>query len=230
MPLISNLWRIKQGRMKPYREQNYYELLEILPNALPLEIRRAYKRVFDLYQDESIASYSFFSEEERKEILSLLEKAYLALINPESRALYDRRLIELGLLDQGKQYSNKMKEPIPMYDFKKIHFYKYEPARRLEELKERGSQNPLIQKILAQDILTGADLCKVRTELEIPLEEIADNTKVQIGMLRAIEEDNMELFPPEVYLKGFLKSYARYLQIDETVVVNAFIKHIGEGK
>jgi hypothetical protein len=46
--------------MKPFREQNYYELLEILPDASPLEIRRAYKRVFELYQDESIVSYSFF--------------------------------------------------------------------------------------------------------------------------------------------------------------------------
>jgi cytoskeletal protein RodZ len=49
-------------------------------------------------------------------------------------------------------------------------------------------------------------------------------------MLRAIEDDKLELFPPVVYLKGFLKSYARYLQIDENVVVNGFIKHVGEGK
>ena len=216
--------------MKPFREQNYYELLEILPDASPLEIRRAYKRVFELYQDESIVSYSFFSKEEREEILSLLERAYLALIDLESRAQYDRRLIELGLMDKGGQYSNKMKEPIPIYDFKKVHFDVFEPARRLEELKERVSQNTLIQEILAQDILTGTDLHKIRTELDIPLEEIADSTKVQIGMLRAIEEDKLELFPPVVYLKGFLKSYARYLQIDENVVVNGFIKHVGEGK
>ena len=216
--------------MKPFREQNYYELLEILPDASPLEIRRAYKRVFELYQDESIVSYSFFSKEEREGILSLLEKAYLALIDLESRAQYDRRLIELGLMDKGGQYSNKMKEPIPIYDFKKVHFDVFEPARRLEELKERVSQNTLIQEILAQDILTGADLHKIRTELDISLEEIADNTKVQIGMLRAIEEDNLELFPPAVYLKGFLKSYARYLQIDENTVVNGFVKRMGDGK
>ncbi len=216
--------------MKPFREQNYYELLEISPDASPLEIRRAYKRVFELYQDESIVSYSFFSKEEREEILSLLEKAYLALIDLESRAQYDRRLIELGLMDKGGQYNNKMKEPIPIYDFKKVHFDVFEPARRLEELKERVSQNILIQEIMGQDILTGADLHKIRTELDIPLEEIADSTKVQIGMLRAIEEDNLELFPPAVYLKGFLKSYARYLQIDENAVVNGFIKRMGEGK
>ncbi|MGA3208932.1 MAG: helix-turn-helix domain-containing protein [Syntrophales bacterium] len=216
--------------MKPYREQNYYELLEILPDASPLEIRRAYKRVFELYQDESIVSYSFFSKEERQEILFLLEKAYLTLVDLESRAQYDRRLIELGLFDKERQYSKKMKEPVPIYDFKKIHFDVVEPARKIDELKERGSQNSIIQNILAQDILTGADLNKIRTELEVPLEEIADNTKVQIGMLRAIEEDNLELFPPAVYLKGFLKSYARYLQIDENVVVNGFIKRIGDGK
>jgi len=89
--------------MKPFREQNYYELLEIIPDASPLEIRRAYKRVFDLYQDESIVSYSFFSKDERAEILSLLEKAYLTLIDLESRAQYDRRLIELGLMDKDMQ-------------------------------------------------------------------------------------------------------------------------------
>jgi DnaJ-class molecular chaperone len=216
--------------MKPYRERNYYELLEILPDASPLEIRRAYKRVFDLYQDESIVSYSFFSKEERQVLLSLLEKAYLSLIDLESRAQYDRRLIELGVLDKGMQYSNKMKEPIPIYDFKKVHFAVSEPARRLEKLTERVSHNRLIQEILAQDTLTGVDLHRIRTELEIPLEEIADNTKVQIGVLRAIEGDNLELLPPAVYLKGFLKSYARYLQIDENIVVNGFIKHLSEGK
>ena len=216
--------------MKPYREQNYYELLEILPNASPLEIRRAYKRIFELYQDESIVSHSFFSKEERHEILSHLEKAYLALIDLESRAQYDRRLIELGLLDKEGRYCNKMKEPVPIYDFKKTHFDIFAPARRVEELKKRVSQNPLIKEALAQDTLTGADLRRIRTELEIALEDIADNTKVQIGMLRAIEEDNLELLPPAVYLKGFLKSYARYLQIDENTVVNGFIKHVTDGK
>jgi len=216
--------------MKPYREQNYYELLEILPDASPLEIRRAYKGIFELYQDESIVSHSFFSKEERHEILSHLEKAYLILIDLESRARYDRRLIELGLLDEEGRYCNKMKEPVPIYDFKKTHFDTFAPTKGVEELKERVSQNQLIQKTLAQDIVTGADLHRIRTELDIALEDIADKTKVQIGVLRAIEEDNLELLPPVVYLKGFLKSYARYLQIDENSVVNGFIKHVGEGK
>jgi cytoskeletal protein RodZ len=47
-------------------------------------------------------------------------------------------------------------------------------------------------------------------------------------MLRAIEEDDFDSFPPMVYLKGFLKSYARYLQVDEHVIIHGYIKRVGK--
>jgi len=230
MPSIRDERRIRHGHMKPYREQNYYELLEVSPNASPLEIRRSYRKIFDLYQDESIASYSFFSKEERNEILSRLEEAYLTVINPEFREAYDRRLIELGLVEEGKQYCDKTKDPVPIYDYKKTHINMLRPTKRQADLRNRASEKQVIQNILAQEILAGTDLKRIRTELAIPLEEIAENTNVRIEMLRAIEEEDYELFLPMVYMKGFLKSYARYLRVDENIIVNGFIKHIEEGK
>ena len=95
--------------MKPFKEQNYYEVLDISPDALPLEIRRAYKKSFTLYQDDSIASYSFFSEEERQEILSRIEQAYLTLINPEARMAYDLDLIASGLLEEEQTFRDTKK-------------------------------------------------------------------------------------------------------------------------
>jgi len=210
--------------MKPVREQNYYELLELSTDASPLEISRAYKKAFELYKDGSMASYSFFSREERKEIISCLEEAYLTLINPESRSEYDRKLIDLGVLERGQQYRNKAKEPISIYDFKKDHPVILEPNNRPEDLKYRISQNLMIQEILAQDILTGEDLRKIRTALEVTLEKIAEVTNVRIGILKAIEEDKFDLFLPMVYLKGFLKSYARCLQVDESIIISGYIK------
>jgi DnaJ-class molecular chaperone len=215
--------------MKPFREQNNYELLELSPDASPLEIGRAYKKAFELYKDGSMASYSFFSSEERKEIISCLEEAYLTLINPESRSEYDQKLIELGVLEKGRQYSNKAKEPISIYDFKNNHPVMLGPDNRPEDLKNRVSQNSLIQGILTQDVLTGEDLRKIRTALEVTLEKIAEVTNVRIGILKAIEEDKFDLFLPMVYLKGFLKSYARCLQVDESIVVNGYIKRFGIG-
>ena len=216
--------------MKLYQEKNNYELLEIHPDVAPTEIRHAYKILFDLYQDESIATYSFFSEKERKEILSSLEKAYLTLIDPESRKLYDRDLVGIGGLEEERTYSNHKKNPSSIYDFKKTHVQGLVTIRDPEELKYRASQNPVIQNILDQDTITGRDIKKIRTELKITLEEIAEATKVRIEMLRIIEEDNQELFLPMVYMTGFLKSYARYLQLDEVVILDGFMKYIDKGK
>lgn len=215
--------------MTPFQEQNHYELLELSSDASPLEISRAYKKAFELYQDGSMASYSFFSGKERKKIISCLEEAYLTLINPESRAEYDQKLIEIGILEKGQQYRNKAKEPISIYDFKKDHSVMMRQYNYSEDLKNRALQIPLIQEILAQDILTGDDLRKIRTALEVTLEKIAEVTNVRVGILKAIEEDKFDLFLPMVYLKGFLKAYARCLQLDESIIVDGYIKRFGIG-
>lgn len=213
--------------MKPFKEQNYHEVLEVSPDAVPLEIRRAYKKSFALYQDDSIASYSFFSEEERQEILSRIEQAYLTLINPEARTVYDQKLIASGLLEEERTFRDKTKEPIAIYDFQKTRMDSPASARRSDELKFRVEQSSVIRDLLAQDTLAGSDLQKLRTALEVPLEEIAEKTNIRIDILRAIETENLDLFPPLVYLKGFLRSYSRCLELDERVVLDAYLKKIG---
>jgi curved DNA-binding protein CbpA len=145
-----------------FRKQNHYELLEISPGASPMEIRRAYKNAFELYKDESIVSYSFFTSEERKEIISRLEDAYLTLINPESRAEYDRTLIESGAVEEEAPHYHKTKDPISIYDIRKTHADMIGPRKRPEDLKYVVSNNQLIQEIMSQDTLTGADLYKIR--------------------------------------------------------------------
>ncbi|MBE0557705.1 MAG: helix-turn-helix domain-containing protein [Proteobacteria bacterium] len=213
--------------MKPFKEQNYYEVLEVSPDAVPLDIRRAYKLFFALYQDDSVASFSFFSEEERQEILARIEQAYLTLINPEARRAYDQNLIASGLLDEGRTFRDKAKEPIPIYDFQRTRRGGSALARRSDELKTRIEQSAEIHDLLARDTLGGADLQKLRTALEVPLEEIAERTNIRIDILRAIETENADLFPPLVYLKGFLRAYIRCLELDERVVLDAYLRKLG---
>jgi curved DNA-binding protein CbpA len=208
--------------MKDVRQQNYYERLEIPPGASPLEIRRAYRKVFELYQDDSIASYSFFSDEERGEILAGIEEAYLALIDPEARTAYDRSLIAAGLMEEESRYRDKAREPVPIYAFQKKGAGVSPSVRRMEELRDLASRNPAIREILARGTLTGEDLQRLRTALAVPLEEIAAKTNIRIDILRAIEAENIESLPPPVYLKGFLKSYARCLAVDENAIAEGY--------
>lgn len=215
-------------QIKRFTQQNHYEVLDILPDALPMEIHRAYKKAVALYEDNSIASYSFFSAKERREILACIETAYLTLINAEARANYDSRLTALGTLGERHAGLNRTKAPVAIFDFQKTSGYGPSPAQQPTKPKSFVEQDPVIQNILMQDTLAGADLQKLRTYLKVTLEEISHQTNIRIDILRAIEDENVDLLPPTVYLKGFLKAYLRCLALDEQALAMAYLKKIGK--
>ncbi|MEI6462711.1 MAG: helix-turn-helix domain-containing protein [bacterium] len=57
-----------------------------------------------------------------------------------------------------------------------------------------------------------------REDLNYSLETVSDQTKIRIEYLDALEEGRYEEFPSEVYLKGFLKTYAKFLNLDNSLV------------
>ena len=60
---------------------------------------------------------------------------------------------------------------------------------------------------------SGSRLKKLRLERGISLEEVQKKTRVHLNILKAIEEDNLVSFSP-VYIKGFLKIYCKFLNVD----------------
>jgi hypothetical protein len=78
--------------MKPLKAQNYYDLLGVARQASPEEIRSAYEISRHTFQENSLATYSLFSDQENQEILALIAKAFETLFNPESRRVYDQQL------------------------------------------------------------------------------------------------------------------------------------------
>lgn len=61
----------------------------------------------------------------------------------------------------------------------------------------------------------GADLKRERELRGITLEEIARETKIRASMLGYIEDDRLDRLPAGVFRRSFVRSYARYLGIDE---------------
>lgn len=210
--------------MKRLKDLNFYELLEVAFDASPFEVHQAYKEMVQLYHDDSLASYSFFSKEEREEILAKLDEAYATLMDEKRRSLYDQSLIELGILDKATQYQRDRTKLSLMHDVKR-------PAantalRIRDRLKPIASSNPVIQEILANDVLSGKDLKKIRDELGVSLEEIAEMVKVRIVYLHAIEDDQFEKTPSRIFLKGFLRAYAQCMGLDADIVASRYLKRI----
>ena len=61
----------------------------------------------------------------------------------------------------------------------------------------------------------GADLKRERELRGITLEEIARETKIRASLLGYIEADRFDRLPAGVFRQSFVRSYARYLGIDE---------------
>lgn len=73
----------------------------------------------------------------------------------------------------------------------------------------------------------GEKLKEIRMEAGISLDEIARITKVQKKYLECLEDSCYDKLPPDVYVKGFLKSYSGYLGLNEKDVLALYRKEAG---
>jgi len=212
--------------VKPFDQQNHYEVFDLSPDATPFEIRQAYKACVELYGDDAMATYSFFSESERKKILCRLEDAFVTLINEKTRAEYDQTLIGGQKFAESSRYKGASKKPIPLFKLKSSQDVKHVVSGPSKPESPDPAATPLVHEILSHHELTGNDLKRIRRELEMSLERIAQETKIRIALLRSIEEDQFDDLPSRFHLQGFLKSYAQCLRLDPQAVARKYMQRI----
>src|SRR5512135_91661 len=68
----------------------------------------------------------------------------------------------------------------------------------------------------------GKYLQDARVARGIDLREAAQQTRISAQYLKALEEEDFSKLPGEVFVKGFLKGYAKYLRLDETEIVRLY--------
>jgi len=199
---------------KSFAEMNYYEMLNVKPDVAFFEIRHAYNASLQMYQADSIISHSFFSQEERQQILSFVEKAYLTLINEKDRQSYDNELIRQGVLTATK-WKVSHKKPVCIYDINRNQNQnKKSVLKNNDKLREKITQSKRIAEIIAQTEISGANLKEIRNNLDIPIEHIAQETKISSYYIKNIEADNISRLPATVFLKGFIKAYLKCLCLE----------------
>ncbi len=205
---------------KKFSELNYYDMLDIKPDAPFFEIRHAYNAAVQMYKPGALASYSFFSEDERRDILALIEKAYTTLINEHTRKAYDDELVRQGEIRSEEETKPAEKKPVSIFDFNRVGGAKTASVEN-EDLKNKIRQSADISAILNQEDICGADLKKIRTELNVLIEQISQETRVRLDHLRSIEEDNTARLPAPVFLKGFVRSYLKCLGVEPADEISA---------
>lgn len=74
----------------------------------------------------------------------------------------------------------------------------------------------------------GAKLKEARRKKKITLEDAEEKTKVRSKYLKAIEADNWNEFPSRVYLLGFIRRYADFLNLNSKEILEEFKFEFGQ--
>ncbi len=69
----------------------------------------------------------------------------------------------------------------------------------------------------------GTWLKKQREARSIDLAEVSEHTKISSRFLRALEEDESDILPAQVFVRGFLRQYAKFVGLDEDNVVTYYV-------
>lgn len=85
-----------------------------------------------------------------------------------------------------------------------------------------------------ESLTLGEKLIKLRSQYRMSLAEISKATRIQAKYLEALESGDYRGLPAEVYVRGFLRSYARYLGLEDDAFVKLYDKekhirtHLGQ--
>lgn len=197
---------------------NYYEILEIGPNAPQHEVTTSYERARSTYSSDNPALYTIFSEVEAREWMTLIEEAYSVLGNKTLRALYDERLLTNGAVNreelsyQSLMHASKLNYP--------------EPAKKQVAAKPTYSVDADIEnQIKARDSWDGDFIRKVREYKGITQDRMSEITKITSYYINAVEGDDPSNLPAPVFVRGYVVQIAKTLGLDDKKVADSYMKH-----
>jgi transcriptional regulator with XRE-family HTH domain len=73
-----------------------------------------------------------------------------------------------------------------------------------------------------ESLTLGEKLRKLRNDSRTSLQEVSKMTRIQVKYLEYLENGEYGKLPADVYVRGFLRSYARYLNIDEQTFIRLY--------
>jgi cytoskeletal protein RodZ len=68
----------------------------------------------------------------------------------------------------------------------------------------------------------GSSLCAAREHQKLELDDVERATRIRTKFLQALEEERFDVLPGTAYVKGFLRTYADFLELDGPRFVEEF--------
>ena len=200
-------------------DDNPYEVLG-LEFGSDQELKGAYERMCRIYGPGSSMVLGLYTEQYRREYMRRVETAFAELKDSSKRELLLKRMNEMKAM-QGET-------PAPdLFEDDLDHRPKHLEDDTVETVRKTLQEISI--QIDEHTVFNGATLKTIRSEMGIQLSAIAQTTKISITNLRMVEEDAWNSLPAPVYIKGFLKQYAKYLGLNPGQVAESYISAMQAG-
>lgn len=188
----------------PPIEFTHYDTLVIDRGVSDEEIRRAVRKMRDLYSLESVAVAGLCSAETLAATVAKIEEARDILLDPIRRRPYD---LSISPIQSDGTRQDRSTEPDAL-----------QPAVEL----------PPMPELTPDSEYSGSLLKSIREARGLALRDVAARTKIPLTSLKALEEEDYGSLPPEVYLRGFVMELSRQLKIDPEQAVRTFLRRFRE--
>ncbi len=188
---------------------SHYELLEVAPTASFEDIRRANRRIRDIYGGESVAISGLYDPASLEAVHRRLDLAYTTLMDAAKRKDYDMELFPDGV-------------PMPVHPAPHADAPAPRPAVKVDEPAAIAVRPPMPELTPVTEF-SGPLLRQIREAIGVELREIAERSKIGMAYLSALEGEVFAKLPAAVYVRGFLAEYARALGLDGERVKQTYL-------
>jgi len=210
----------------------YYQILNVDPQANRLMIRESYLRLKSLYQSGGAGLYglSADSQSDADRQTAELEEAFAVLNDEHRRVDYDR---SIGLVVRTGAAANLFSTSAqpPQESWQSASSETIQTNRstlKVIKTKAHRADNADIQErfksLLSEaDLGDGTTLARLREIVKVGESEMQERTKISLEYIRAMEANRFDRLPQVVYVKGFMRSYLKYLCVPEAeALITAF--------
>lgn len=209
--------------MKPLQEQTHYEVLDVSANASAYEIGRAHKEACSLYGEHALASYTFFSADEREAVLIRIQEAYSVLSDARGRAAYD---LSIGISRKSRDCLAGTRKSNGGNGMGRASDAESALRDKIRRGAINGEAKRIAQRLAGASRVTGSDLKLLRQAMGLEVEEIETGSTVGAGLIPALEADRFHDLPSWLNLRDSLLAYAELLQADTEKIVDGYMAYI----
>jgi cytoskeletal protein RodZ len=97
---------------------------------------------------------------------------------------------------------------------------------RLHSMVAKGEPNQLLISLRMPTV--AEQLRHAREQQNLNVYQVAEITKIRTDHIRALEAGEYDMFSAPVYIRGFVRTYAKALKLDDVQISSALDKELGQ--